>query len=266
MHRIKYIVTVPLDEIGLRRREDQIPKELIHRGFEPKFVPVRLGLASPELTYSDQLLFDFAVYEEGLKAESEGYDAVCMDTVSDAGLNALRSRLRIPVVGPGIASLHLAGVLGHKFSIITMWDKWLSIYSKILREYHLEEKCASIRFINRAPDSVMLLEGKETETAKMIEKEALKAINIDNADVIVLGSTTMHQAHGYLSKHLPVPVLNPGLVAYKMAEMLIELNLSHSRKAFPKPESSFLVGPGRLVSIEKRDQLLHRIADAASPK
>ena len=58
----------------------------------------------------------------------------------------------------------------------------------------------------------------------------------DGADVIVLGSTTMHQSAGWLAQNLPIPVINPGLVAYKQAELLVQLGLSHSKKAFPHPE------------------------------
>ena len=34
-----------------------------------------------------------------------------------------------------------------------------------------------------------------------------------------MGSTTMHQAVPYLSENLPVPVINPGPLTYKLAEM-----------------------------------------------
>lgn len=52
----------------------------------------------------------------------------------------------------------------------------------------------------------------------------------------MLGSTTMHQRHAYLASELPVPVINPGVVAWKTAEMLVSLGLSHSKIAFPAPE------------------------------
>lgn len=58
----------------------------------------------------------------------------------------------------------------------------------------------------------------------------------DGADVIVLGSTTMHQSAAWLADHLPIPVINPGLIAYKQAELLVTLGMSHSKKAFPSPE------------------------------
>jgi allantoin racemase len=45
----------------------------------------------------------------------------------------------------------------------------------------------------------------------------------------------MHQSHVYLSQRLPVPVINPGPLSYKMAEAALELGLSQSRKAYPRP-------------------------------
>ncbi|MDE0202197.1 MAG: hydantoin racemase, partial [Rhodospirillaceae bacterium] len=57
----------------------------------------------------------------------------------------------------------------------------------------------------------------------------------DGAEAILLGSTTMHQAHGHMVENLPVPVINPGPLTYKLAECVLGLGLSHSRKAYPGP-------------------------------
>jgi allantoin racemase len=93
-----------------------------------------------------------------------------------------------------------------------------------------------VRSIDTRPDVTELLEGKEEVVFAKLKAEALRAIEEDGADVIVLGSTTMHQSAAYLASELPVPVLNPGQVAYKQLETLIELGLTHSKKAFPAPE------------------------------
>ena len=69
----------------------------------------------------------------------------------------------------------------------------------------------------------------------MLEKAAYQAIEQDGADVLILGSTTMHQAHVWLSQRLPVPVINPGPLSYKMAEAALGLGLSQSRQAYPRP-------------------------------
>ena len=177
------------------------------------------------------------IAEAGLRAEEEGYDAVIMDTVSDSGLWALRSRLSIPVIGPGLVSYAVAIMLGKRFSIITMWDKWRHLYEKNLDSYHLWEKCASIRAVNIPPDVEALFTGKEEEMFQKLTDEARKAIDEDGADVILLGSTTMHQAGDYMAAHLPAPVVNPGPVAIKLTESLVQLGLTNSKVAYPSPSS-----------------------------
>lgn len=233
--RVKIIVPIPMDEAGVANRASQLPAERIREGYEVEFVAVSWGAALGD-SYYDTMLMDMSVFEAGLKAEEEGFDAVCIDTVSDSGLYALRSRLGIPVIGPGQAALHAACMLGHRFSIITMWDEWFHLYRKILGEYKLESRCASLRSIKTRPDLEELLQGKEEVIFKKLEKESLKAIEEDGADVIVLGSTTMHQSHAFLEEVLPVPVINPGQIAYKFCEVFLELGLSHSKTAFPAPE------------------------------
>jgi len=233
--RIKVIVPIPMDEAGVANRRAQLPEAMIRPGFEVEFVAVRDGAALGD-SYYDALLMDMFVFEAGLRAEREGYDAVCIDTVSDSGMYALRSRLSIPVLGPGQASFHTACMLGRRFSVVTMWDEWFHLYEKILNEYGLWGRLASMRSIDTRPDLSELLAGKEEVIFEKLERESLAAIEEDGADVVVLGSTTMHQSHEYLKQRLPVPVVNPGLVMYKLCEVFLELGMTHSKKAFPPPE------------------------------
>jgi allantoin racemase len=60
-------------------------------------------------------------------------------------------------------------MLGHKFSIITMWDEWFHLYTKVLSEYKLEARCASMRSIQTRPDLEELLEGKEEVIFEKLE-------------------------------------------------------------------------------------------------
>jgi allantoin racemase len=233
--RIKVIVPIPMDADGVANRAAQLPASVIRPGFEPEFVAVPFGAAYGD-SYHDMLLMDWTVFQAGVRAEEEGFDAVCIDTVSDSGVRALRSRLTIPVLGPGEVAFHTACMLGKSFTVLTMWPEWFPLYEKTLTEYHLWERCASLRSINTRPDVKELLEGKEDIIFGKLQQEAMLAIEEDGADVIVLGSTTMHQSAAYLAEHLPVPVINPGLITYKLCEVLLELGLSHSKKAFPTPQ------------------------------
>ncbi|WP_198147688.1 aspartate/glutamate racemase family protein [Erythrobacter sp. AP23] len=233
--RIKVIVPIPMDEAGVAARAEQLPGSFVAPGFAPEFAAVPWGAALGD-SYHDMLLMDWTVFQAGIDAEEDGYAGVLIDTVSDSGLRALRSRLSIPVVGPGEASFCTAMMLGKKFTVLTMWPEWFPLYEKTLTEYGLWNRVASLRSIDTRPDVTELLAGKEEVIFDKLKREATRAIEEDGADVIVLGSTTMHQSAAFLAGELPIPVLNPGQVAYKHLEMLIGLGLTHSKKAFPAPE------------------------------
>ena len=233
--RIKVIVPIPMDEAGVANRALQLPAEFVAPGFHPEFAAVKWGAALGD-SYHDMLLMDWTVFQTGISAEDEGYAGVLIDTVSDSGLRALRSRLSIPVVGPGEAAFATAMMLGKRFTVLTMWEEWFPLYEKTLTEYGWWERVASLRSIDTRPDVTELLAGKEEVIFAKLREEAEAAIEEDGADVIVLGSTTMHQSAAYLASVLPVPVINPGQVAYKQLELLISLGLTHSKAAFLSPE------------------------------
>ncbi len=235
VRRIKVIVPIPMDEAGVAARAAQLPTGFVTPGFAPEFAAVPWGAALGE-SYHDMLLMDWTVFQTGIGAEDEGYAGVLIDTVSDSGLRALRSRLSIPVVGPGEAAFATAMMLGKKFTVLTMWPQWFPLYEKTLTEYGWWSRVASLRSIDTRPDVTELLAGKEEVIFAKLKGEALRAIEQDGADTIVLGSTTMHQSAAWLAGELPVPVINPGQVAYKQLELLIGLGLTHSKKAFPAPE------------------------------
>lgn len=232
MKKVLVIVPFPMSEENLALRREQLKAVSISDSISFIFRPVK---AAPRnyISQADMVLADISILEAGINAEQEGFSAVCIDTMSDSGAAALRSILSIPVIGPGRTSMLFALSLGTKFSIITMWEKWRHLYDKTVTDLGIGHALASVRSINMAPDNQALLNKKEEALFPLLEQAAKKAIEEDGAEVILLGSTTMHQAHDYLSKSLDVPVINPGPMTYKMAEMMISSSLSHSRKAYP---------------------------------
>lgn len=233
MYKVLVIVPFAFEEKGMANRRAQLKSVKLGPDIEFEYKPVKAGPALFD-SYHDYVLADIAMFEAGLTAQEDGYDAVCIDTMSDSGMNALRSVLDIPVISPGRASYMTALMLGSKFSVLTQWEPWKGLYTKALQEYGIADKCVSIRSINMPPDVENLLGGKEEIAFPKLVEEGLRCVE-DGAEVICLGSTTMHQAHAHLAKNLPVPVINPGPLTYKLAEMVLELGLTHSRAAYPKP-------------------------------
>lgn len=249
MPRVCVLVPFAFDEKGLANRRQQQESVRLSPDVELDYKPVKAGPALYD-SYHDYVLADFAMLEAGLEAASEGYDAICIDTMSDSGANALRSMLDIPVIAPGRASYLTALMLGHGFSVLTQWDGWIALYHKGVREYGLEDHLVSVRSINTPPDVENLLGGKEDVVFPKLRDAGLQCVE-DGADVICLGSTTMHQAHAYLTENLPVPVINPGPLTYKLAEAMLSLGLSQSRHAYPQP------------NVEKR-AMIQAMAQAAA--
>ena len=55
----------------------------------------------------------------------------------------------------------------------------------------------------------------------------------------------------WLAARLPVPLVNPGPLTYKLVEALLALGLTHSRACYPKPQVPKLT-------------MLHAMLDAAA--
>ena len=94
MKRVLVIVPFPMSAENLAQRRAQLNDVQLGPGISFDFVPVK---AAPKnyVSASDMILAEIGALEAGLRAEAEGYDAVCIDTMSDSGLAALRSALPV---------------------------------------------------------------------------------------------------------------------------------------------------------------------------
>lgn len=234
MTKILTIVPFPMSEDDITRRSRQRDVVKLDAGTEITFRPVRVSSES-FMSQHDWILMDLGVCAAGQSAQQEGFDAVCVDTMSDSGVAALRSILTIPVLGPGRASMLYALSLGSTFSVLTQWQPANLRYRKVLRELGLERQCASVRSFDIPPDFHSLLSGKEDKAFPLMLDTARRCVEEDGAEVICLGSTTMHEAHAYLAERLPVPVINPGPLSYKLIESMLALGLTHSARAYSPP-------------------------------
>ncbi len=232
MPKVLVIVPFPMSEENRSLRRAQLSSVTLERGISFIFESVRVA-PKHYVSAGDMTLADFGVMQAGLSAQERGFDAVCIDTMSDSGVAALRSALDIPVIGPGRASMLTALMFADRFSILAMWPHWTHLYTKTLRDLRLSDHCASIRWIDHQPDNQGLLGEKKEEVIAALEATARRCIEEDGAQAILLGSTTMHEAHAALAAALPVPVINPGPLTYKLAEAALGLGLSHSRAAYP---------------------------------
>lgn len=249
MTKILVLVPFALDEAQISNRQAQTREISLRPDVTFHFRPVKAGPTSFTSPH-DWMLLDIALFEAGLSAEEDGFDAVVIDTVSDSGADALRSVLDIPVLAPGRASLIFSLTLGRRFGVMAQWEPALARYEKVLDEWGLRSRCAGVEHFDTPPDFANLITGKEDAVLPKMEAACRRLIE-RGADVICLGSTTMHQAHGHLSSVLDIPVVNPGPLSYKLIQTMLSLGLSQSRTAYPKP-------------LVPKTAMVHAMLDAAS--
>jgi len=170
------------------------------------------------------------------QAVKDGYKAIIVGCFSDPGLDAVRELVDIPVVGPGQTSVHIASILGDRFSILATGPRQRSFSTS--EHPALATKLASIRGIGM---SVLDVRQNKRKAIENLIEEGKKAIEEDDADVAVLGclSLAFHKVDEDLKGKLPIPVVNPIKVAVKVAETLVDLGLSHSKLAFPTPKKVY---------------------------
>lgn len=221
-----------LGEEELKRRK-KILQTYAQNDCVVNITDIEHGPSSIESAYEEYLSVPAAV-EKVIQAEKDGYDGVILGCFGDPGLEALREMVRIPVVGPGETAMHVAAMLGSRFSIVTVLDSVVPSLERLARIAALDRRLASVRAVNIPV--LELREDIDATTNRMIEASQ-KAIREDRADVIVLGCMSMAflGVSEMMQTTLGIPVVNPALVSLKVLESLLGAGLTHSKKAYPFP-------------------------------
>lgn len=206
-------------------------------------VVVDQGPASIE-THYDEALAVPDVLAKIEAAEQAGADAVVIDCMGDPGLEAARELVSIPVIGPGQAAMHLAATLAHKFSAITILERTIPIVHDQVVRYGLTEKLASIRSVEIP---VLEIEGNEQRVVSALIDESARAVQEDGAHIIIPGCTGMiglaRQVQEALAERgVMVPVIDAPWAAVKLAESLVDMGLSQSKRTHPSPPAKEITG------------------------
>ncbi len=160
------------------------------------------------------------------KANEEGYDAVILACFSDPGLEAAREVSVIPVIGIEESTLHMASMLGAKFSIMTPRKQRIPSKCEHVHIRGLSHFLASVRSLDL---SVAETDSDPTKTKQRLMEVAERAVEQDGAEVIIMGCAGMAGYAQEIEETLSVKVLDPAAVALKTAEAMVDLGLTHSK-------------------------------------
>ncbi len=224
--------------------------------FVPELLETRLNVFP--MTPYDRGLTALAYLDCAIEAAKAGYDAVFINTFGDYGIDEIRSATDMVVVGAGEASIAMAGNLGRRFSIVTIWPPKLNfIYGERLRSTGTADRCASIRHVLSDAEvddiggAVGAMSGLKDRRADLLDRvmETIEtAVLQDGADTILLGCTCMAPAAPEIAERSPVPVLESMRTGYKTVETLLSLGLRHSAAAYPRAKPENLAAVDALIA------------------
>ncbi len=218
-------------------------REFADLGLNVSMVHLDSGPASIESEFDDALAAPYVVGRV-IEAESEGIDAVIIDCIGDTALDAAREVVSIPVLGPGEISLHMAAMMGHKFSFLAVLDSIRPMIEKRAKIYGVLDKMVSVRAINLP---VLSLTDNHDDLLRRLTEASIKAIAEDHADVLILGCASFVTVGDELGQNLrdagyPVPVISPVKAAIWTAFSLVQMGISHSPLAYPGPSDKGIKG------------------------
>lgn len=182
------------------------------------------------------------------------YNAVVLLGGGDPGYVESREigrRFGVPVTSCASAQMHVATMLGDRFSIIDLSESHNMRMRDLVIQYRFTDHCASIRNIDfplpRPPftdtrplhtEKERALRGEMSEMLETSIKEAIAAIEDDGAEVLVLGCSAAYWMQPFLQRRLAeqgwdIPVLEGYRCAIEQAKLMVDLELTASGIAFP---------------------------------
>jgi allantoin racemase len=226
--------------------------DIIRPDTELSHVEIEHGPASIESDY-DEMLSQPDTVAKIIEAERDGMEAVVINCMGDPGMQAGREAVSIPVIGPCEATMHVASMLGHTFSVITVMQTLRRQFENQAKIYGVRDKLASVRGVEIP---VLELEADHGRMVRSLTDEAVKCVEEDGAHVMLFGCTGMLgaaqeveeglRARGYDS----VPVIDSMVWAIKMAEAMVDMGLRHSKLSWPVPPAKHIAGFSFMPSTE----------------
>ena len=197
---------------------------------------LQLVSTEPSLAPNDPfILLVPSILERVKEAERDGYDAVVIDCFTDVGLEAAKTAVDLPIVGPCESSLHIACLLADKFGWVTPSEQGIPSCWRRAKLYGMASRITSIKAVD-----IPFLEyhNRKAELESKLISLIREMMNT-GAQLALIGCTAIFPALGIdsakqLSAKLGITIIDPIGVALNIAEVLVRLNLSQSKVAFPR--------------------------------
>lgn len=167
------------------------------------------------------------ILDNGLRAQSEGYDVFAIGSVQDPALEQARALLDIPVVGYGESAMHLACCLSSKFAVLVFQDGFDQMMDLRIQRLGLTSRALPTMVIDANFEQVGRgLQDHET-LVEPFTRAARTAID-RGAEAIIPGQLYLSEAivRSGIKRIDDVPVMDGLTANLKMAEVMHDLKVA----------------------------------------
>ena len=175
-------------------------------------------------------LSEAAVTRKVVEVARMGYDAIVGTAFLDNGLDGARELVTIPVVGPAKTTLYLAATLANRFAVITAAGDLPKHIRALAKNLGVDDRLTAVETLKCTVADFL---HDERNAVAMIASRGRQLMDDHGAEALILGCGATTGLAAPITEALEIPVLDPGLTAVKYAEMLVDLGLSHSKRAYP---------------------------------
>lgn len=190
------------------------------------------GLSDPDLIayYGFRALNDAEIARAMIRLGSENFDAISGACYFDSGIRTASNLLTIPVVGAAESAMYLAGMIGHRFAVITSEPAWVMEMETHLSHLGFTDRAISHRPVRslRLPMADLfagMMKGDPGPLIKDFSTVANGCIE-EGADTLIVGCglvSPVLTVNG-IRELSGVPLIDPMIASLKTAEMMVTLS------------------------------------------
>jgi len=186
--------------------------------------------------------------------ESGKYNAIILLGGGEPGIFESREIARkynIPVTSCAFSQIHIAAMLGNKFSVIDLAESHNMYYYNLIVQHGFANRCASIRNLNYPlprpgyasehslrEEKAKAIRGEPSAAVDRAVNEAVAAINEDGAELITFGCSGTFWLQPFMQKRLnemgwDIPVLDAYACTITLAKTMVDLGVDASGLMLP---------------------------------
>ena len=179
----------------------------------------------PEMLYTrgDRLRCEYEVFCEGARTTAEETDAILVDCIFDPAVDAIREETGLPTFGPLKCTLSLVSLVSPTFAIIAAIDQHRADLIDLVTQYGYAGALVAVRSLGATYP-------RYRDYEAVVQHQVRLAIEKDQAQAIVMGSTTMALTDEIRAVAGNTPVFLPGMITLGIMQSLWRDRILDRRK------------------------------------